>query len=702
MPTSAAAGFAPVERFFQFSLLGLLTSGFLAIVGSGALDALSASLVAVSLLLRALLVTGTLRFAISDRWITAATLAYIGFYPIDYYFLSGEFLPATVHLLFYLAAAKILTARSSRDYLFVKIIAFLEILAASILSANLNFFICLGLFLIFGVATFCSSEIRHAAHQHPVAIRSAARPFPWRLAFVTLTIASGILLMTAGMFFLLPRTARAAFRHLIPPQYRITGFANEVTLGGTGAIRTQTTPVMHIRVEEVDGPVPVKWKGTTLGRFDGRRWSNPPASAERLPVQRGLLQLAPTRLQRPGHRLGYQVHLKNDTDTLFFTGTPEFLNVPVPSVYRNGWDSYRVGSASPDGLRYAAYSFVPDERVAPATPPPPLTPQQRSLYLQTPPTDVRIIQLARDLTDGGRGDLAKAQLLEEHFRTRFSYTLDQPEQPVSDPLAHFLFERRQGHCEYFASAMTVMLRTLGIPARIAAGYQSGIYNPVSGWHIIRAMDAHSWVEAFLPDRGWTTFDPTPANPDAATMTLGTQLALYLDAVEMFWQDWVVNYDLERQLHLAATMEQSSRKFSFRGVDDLGAWFRDWRTRASDSAWRVGPPLLGVLLVSGILWIAGPGLISWYRLRQRYRRLERGEASVHDATLLYARMLEVLRKRGIEKPAWLTPLEFARVLPPSETAELVQRLTLAYNDLRFGGKREAAPQLLKLLSQLDAQ
>ena len=85
-------------------------------------------------------------------------------------------------------------------------------------------------------------------------------------------------------------------------------------------------------------------------------------------------------------------------------------------------------------------------------------------------------------------------------------------EPVSDPLAYFLFVRRKGHCEYFASSMAVMLRTLGIPSRVATGFLSGVYNPMTGWQVIRASDAHSWVEAWIPGQGWTTFDPTPSDP----------------------------------------------------------------------------------------------------------------------------------------------------------------------------------------------
>ena len=113
MPRSANA----VEKFFQLSLLGLVASGFLAMAGSGYLDAPTIVLTASGLLMRAAMAAGMLRLEISDRAVTVLTIAYIGFYPIDYQYLSGAFLTATIHLVVFLAVVKILTAKTNRDYL---------------------------------------------------------------------------------------------------------------------------------------------------------------------------------------------------------------------------------------------------------------------------------------------------------------------------------------------------------------------------------------------------------------------------------------------------------------------------------------------------------------------------------------------------------------------------------------------------------
>src|ERR1044071_517237 len=131
MAPREASPAVPVERFFQLSLLGLVSSGYLAVAGSGYLDVPTIALTTLGLLARALWICGVLRFTISERTTTVLTLAYAAFFLVDYLALSHEFLPATVHLLFFLAVMKILTARSNRDYLYTAVIAFLELRIAA-------------------------------------------------------------------------------------------------------------------------------------------------------------------------------------------------------------------------------------------------------------------------------------------------------------------------------------------------------------------------------------------------------------------------------------------------------------------------------------------------------------------------------------------------------------------------------------------
>ena len=174
----------PVERFFQFSLLGLLASGYLAVAGSAYLDVPTMILTGGGILLRALLVGGLVRLNLSERTATIAAVAYAAFFPIDYFFLSHDFLSSTVHLVFFLAVMKILTASTNRDNFYIAVIAFLELLAAAILSINFTFFLCLALFLLFAIAALTSGEIRRAMRRAPTTARAGLKHFHSRLAIL--------------------------------------------------------------------------------------------------------------------------------------------------------------------------------------------------------------------------------------------------------------------------------------------------------------------------------------------------------------------------------------------------------------------------------------------------------------------------------------------------------------------------------------
>jgi hypothetical protein len=107
-----------------------------------------------------------------------------------------------------------------------------------------------------------------------------------------------------------------------------------------------------------------------------------------------------------------------------------------------------------------------------------------------------------------------------------------------------------------------------------------------------------------------------------------------------------------------------------------------------------------LLLAGVGYWARPKAWAWWRTRARVRQVLRGRACSSDATLLYDRMLRFMKRRGFEKPSWLTPAEFAGVLPASDTAVLVRQFTSAYNDLRFGGNADAATRMVDLLERIE--
>jgi hypothetical protein len=697
MSRSPANAAAAVERFFQFALWGLVVSGYLAVAGSGYLDAPTVMLTGGGLLVRALLISGALRFEISQKLVVALTLAYVGFFPLDYFFLSRAFIQSTVHLVFFLAVIQILTSRTNRDYFFMATIAFLELLAAAILSTNSNFFLFLALYLLFAMAAFTSAEIRRSMQKRLTVARSGLRSFHPRLAALTAVITVGILGLTAGLFFMLPRTADAALRRLVSRRFYLPGFSNQVTLGEIGEIKTTSRPVMHVHFADVHAPANLKWRGATLSDFDGRSWFEPSSDPRWISaVAKGVFQLADDRQRRRlGRSTNYRISLNSiDSDVLFFAGRPEMVYLKQLTIMARGDGSYRLGHPPAEGFFYDVWGWPGDTAAEDV-----LGSRERRQYLSLPALDPRIQELARFAVRGQDNDTDRAVAVARYLRLSYGYTLELPSHEVADPLAYFLFNRKKGHCEYFASAMAVMLRTLGIPSRLVTGFQSGIFNPLTELYVIRASDAHSWVEAWLPGRGWTTFDPTPPDPSRGANALLVKLALYADAVETFWQEWVVSYDLGHQATLADRMEQASRRVSLSWLERIFDVGNSW-TSAGQWLVRIGLWWL-IALACGVLgaWSA-PKLWRAWRMRLGIWRLRRGQVSVADATLLYSRMLKLLKRRGYEKPAWFTPYEFACSLPPSEVGMLVLQFTSAYNALRFGGQRDAAPRLSLLLEELE--
>jgi len=702
MPANAPPDPA-VERFFQYSLLGLLSSGFLALAGSGRLDPLTIAVTVAALIVRFLLIAGVLQFELRGGAATALAIAYMAFYAIDFEFLSRDFMTSTVHLVLFLAAVKAVSARTNRDFAFLRVIAFLELLAAAVISANLNFFIFLAIFMVFAIGTFAAGEIRRSAGRSGVVVRAAETSATVRLWSLTAALAFGILVMTCGLFFLLPRTARAALQHLVSSRYYVTGFANEVRLGGAGTIEERSAAVMHIAMaDDSRPPAHMKWKGGTLSQFDGRRWFNPPGPQEAFPRNRQgyfTLETSTDRIQRQ-KMLGYLVRVNDEAGgSLFFAGDPAYLWLETPIVVRTAPGTYRPRFGMAGGFAYQASSFVPGADVPAGNDS--LDGAEKARYLQLPRLDPRIPLLAAQIAEGERSDAGKSRALETYLRRHYTYTLEQPLMPPADPLAAFLFDRRKGHCEYFASALAVMLRTLGIPSRVATGFDSGLYNPINGRQLIRASDAHSWVEAWMPGHGWITLDATPPALPATGESIAGRIVLWADAATVFWQDWILDYNLSQQLTLAARVEDSSRRFRFALPDIFSAsWWNMRREEGVSLARRYTLPVsLAALLAALLIWVV-PWIVRRIGTGSRVRHIREGLVNAGDATLLYRRMLRLLHRQGIEKPSWLTPFEFAGMVQNPELALMVDDATRAYNEFRFGGEASGARRMLGVLDRLE--
>jgi transglutaminase-like putative cysteine protease len=327
------------------------------------------------------------------------------------------------------------------------------------------------------------------------------------------------------------------------------------------------------------------------------------------------------------------------------------------------------------------------------------------LYRQAPPgLDPRIPELAQKIAaSAGNSNYARARAVESYLKNNLGYTLELPGRGVADPLAHFLFVRRKGHCEYFASSMTVMLRTLRIPARVVNGFRGGEYNDLTGSYIVREKDAHSWVEVYFPEYGWVTFDPTPASVAEPAPSGWSRVALYLDAAREMWREWIVNYDFSHQVRLSNQIGATTNnvQFSLRVwlrqkyramVARVGRWQRRLQQLSSGSL-----AILGGLL---LLILALPFAPRAWRSFERARLLrDPRRAPKSAASFWYLRLLRRLARTGLRKTPGQTPEEFASTITDPKMREDVVTFTQHYERARFADSVDDAQRLPELYEEI---
>ncbi|MCA1616100.1 MAG: transglutaminase domain-containing protein, partial [Acidobacteria bacterium] len=271
------------------------------------------------------------------------------------------------------------------------------------------------------------------------------------------------------------------------------------------------------------------------------------------------------------------------------------------------------------------------------------------------------------------------------------------------PLADFMFRARAGHCEYYSTAMAVMLRSVGVAARVVNGFQMGEYNDAADVFTVRQSDAHSWVEAYFPETdAWVTFDPTPtADRPFGANGAGPRgaLAKYAEALEMFWIQYVADYDRQQQQQLAVTLRDrlgDYQRGGFRLFEGLGASVAAWWEGVPAAGAATGGALV-VRLTPLIVLASALGLGFVVFGRGRVSRLGRGLKGWRGARAgrspvqFYERMTRALESRGLRRAAEQTPLEFASTLDAPEAV----LLTRAYNRVRYGAHRLTAAEAARV-------
>jgi protein-glutamine gamma-glutamyltransferase len=734
--TATVVGVPPAERFFRASLLLLIFTSVSTLALTGKLDPFTAVLAPAAVVYKAVRWWQGRANELQNSRATWLVIAYLGFFPVDVFILSRVLvqnsanpplyaaLMAAVHFLMFVMLVRLYSAASDRDAVFLSMLAFAGILAAAVLTVDTTFLICFFAFLIFGVATFTGMELRRAANGAltitvPAGQIERESQLNRALGYASLSVALGAILIGGTLFFFFPRfTAGYLGRTSFNPAL-MTGFTDDVELGQIGEIKKDSTIVMRVETGKPVGYPGLRWRGIALANFDGKRWTSSENRREvRAPNSDGWVYLGDGTprgdARSPG--LFYTIYMEPmASDAIFvpgkvvslrgnFNGETGSRSSLKTYLYRDSTGSIYNPFHNFNALRYTGFSRLPGLDLIKLRASGTDYPDDiKQTYLQLPELDPRIAPLAEQITARKATPYDQAAAMENYLRSRYGYTLDLKGKPGNDPLAHFLFETRAGHCEYFASSMTVMLRTLGIPAREVNGFLPGEYNDLAGDYVVRASDAHSWVEVFFPGNGWVTFDPTPAGPDVAGGIL-SRVEQYLDWLSLTWNEWVISYDFAHQVVLAQNLKTSSRNWS----DSLRSWFdkeqqqarsrmKDWEFQHSSLRYLLPVALVFFLVVLRADMI--PELIRRLKVYTQMRVGRSAQTNPQLAARLYSELLHVLNKRGISRLETQTPLEFAAAVADSRVAHPVREFVEIYSQARFGEAPCNAVRLRELMSQV---
>ena len=692
----------------QFAILSYLAvfCGFFSLWISGTFGILGTCLF-LAVMAAAWLVEGS-RWQISERVGTVLIVLAIPVFYLGWRFQlfglgeTGALLAGILgRLILSLTSIKLLQRKSDRDWIFIFLMAFFQVLLAAGLSISAFYLAGFVAFVFLSVSSLIILEIR-STDRH-VATKVVRRSFIDQHAKPrTAAIGAGLLLficLLAGpLFFLMPRTGGAGFGGGQSNISTMTGFSDTVSLGSIGRIQQNDETVMRVRLDPGSAvPSSIYWRGVALDTFDHKSWtrSRPLESERKERLERDLVQIdTTTDLNNLTVQTVYLEPL--DTSVIFGLPRPVAVQTSLPYLLKDPYGGVWFPRTA-ERMNYRILSDTvlnsPEELSSDNGPYPP----EFDNYLQIPSDlDPRVAQLAEEAASG-RNRYEKSRNIENYLKTNFGYTLEQ-KAAGPQPLADFLFNVREGHCEYFATAMAIMLRTQGIATRIVNGFSRGDLNRATNTYIVKQRHAHSWVEVYFPrERAWVTFDPTPpAGIPADSAGFGSSVTNLLETLEVYWVQYFVAFDSQEQRTVFATARRLVSR-SLRAVESAGtaaagtvtAWWRQLRGEyGSIGTLKAAATGVGILIAASLaamLFVLGIKKLRRSSFRTLFVRAFTRKNS-RSMVEFYEQMTALLAQRGIVRHPHQTPAEFAK---ESKLAE-VSQITELYHQVRFG-ERELSPR-----------
>lgn len=630
-------------------------------------------------------------------------------------FTGADFLIAGVDYLLFLLVAKLFNRNACRDYLHIYAITFLMLVAGTVLNPAISYGACFFGYVISTTWALILFHLRREMEENfllkhsedrasePVQVTrilNSRRIVGRRFFAGTALLSVSVFAVAAMMFLAIPRIGFGLFVQKRRPGITMVGFSDGVQLGGHGTLKNDSTVVMRVKVDEPyrgDRARGLYWRGVAFDEYKRGKWSRSQQAPRTVRVytqpefgtaQYHLLYAEPRQTKaalqaRLQGTMRQEIYLEPiGYDVLFGASMPRAFELGAGARIRRGNaernDEIRVSHGA--GIKYVVHSRIerPDPallRKASGELPP-----GYEVYLQmpegTPEANLdRVTALARAITQDAPTDYDKVEAVAAWLNTNLSYTLEMRSPGDMEPIDFFLFERKMGHCEYFSSAMAIMLRSLGIPARNVNGFLGGEWNEYDEYVAVRAGDAHSWVEVFFAGVGWVTFDPTPSSAASRLRMdggIGGNLRRFLDTLRFQWFRWVIEYDLFQQLSMFQGASQSVRGGT-RLFKDTWTNTRAWLVRHRYAL--SGALLLGVMAIAGRV------------LHRRTRRLARMRSARAPMAALYDQVAARLAQHGHGRPPALTPREHARLLAEADVpgAAALVELTELYYQATYGAR-----------------
>ena len=691
-------------------------------------------LVLLLVLLRMLMVRGEETIYVSKGLASALICFAFVFVGFDYRALSQQFLLSLAHFLVAVQAIRFFEAKRTRDYMLMVLLSVVQLAVAAIVS--LEFALAVPMFVVFlvtppvlimltilhGSETAAGQGMEGDVVLTPMTQELVLGARFWATSAIAAALCMGLAIL---VFVSVPRLRTHLFaQEIMAEPVPITGFDREVDLDDIGSIKQNTAEVMKVQIRrggQAVMPVGIEpyWRGITLDRYEQGKWVSSAGAVRPVHASPGgvmrLENAYPSELRRlvngtRGISLVQECTLQPlDTKILFgLYCITQVRSKRFGEVLFGVQDqTVRLRRGRTNTLQYTLRSTVyplteqAEKQLRAASGPIPKSIRQN--YLRLPRViSPRVRALAASLVSPqGRYPTTydRVQAVQAFFLLpgNFRYTLQLPEGKGREPIDAFLFETKAGHCSFFASAMVILLRSIGIPARMVNGFYGGEWNDFGRFFLVRQADAHSWVEVFFPRHGWITFDPTPAGNRVREAESGpfNAISKYIEYLDTLWLAYVVGYTADPSEEAAINFLERFRHWT-RSWDSQSEFDQDELEASTQSLRRRFDMASGLLVGAVVIVIVlGAAIARIYGVRLLRHIAKRRE--VRPSIRFYRKFLDIMRRKGYPKLPSVTPLEFLRSLsgPGAVGRKCAAYVTECFCSVRYGDRQISKGEGAKL-------